>query len=76
MSAANVSEFAALLRKMNFTYWCKGQAHAASFILPLLPASFARKLMRHRLQKLMDHYTDKKQLPVFDAVMNLPRLKE
>jgi hypothetical protein len=32
--------------------------------------------MRHRLQKLMDHYTDKKQLPVFDAVMNLPRLKE
>ena len=36
--------------------------------------NFARKQMRHQSIRQTDGYTDDSQLPVYDAIKNLPRL--
>ena len=37
--------------------------------------TFARKQMRHQTIRQTDGYTDETQLPIYDAIKNLPRLK-
>ena len=36
--------------------------------------NFARKQMRHQTIRQTDGYTDAAQLPIYDAIKNLPRL--
>jgi integrase len=38
--------------------------------------NFARKQMRHQNIKQTDGYTDDVQLPIYDAIKDLPRLKK
>ena len=38
--------------------------------------NFARKQMRHQNIKQTDGYTDEAQLPIYDAIKNLPRLEK
>jgi hypothetical protein len=43
--------------------------------LPVVAQRFAMKLMRHSDIRLTTHvYTDEMQLPIYDAIKNLPRL--
>jgi integrase len=38
--------------------------------------NFARKQMRHQTVRQTDGYTDETQLPIYDSIKNLPRLKK